>query len=450
MVLKIDTGGSPPIRQAPYSVPLGIRDQVKKELDELLECGIIERSVSPWASPLVPVKKSDGGVRLCVDFRKVNELTIREPYYIPGFEEMVERVGTGKVLSKIDLAKGFHQVEVLETDREKTAFVCPFGKFQYRKMPFGLTNAPAVFQRLMDGVLESCMDYARVYIDDVLVVSECWSVHMSHLRSVFEVLSEAGLTCKRSKCVFGKRKLEFLGHLIGDGVVSVPEARVRAIKEHPLPKTRRQLRAFLGLVGFYRRFIAGFYHWSSALTPHTSGSGSGKVEWTDPMLEAFKELRVSLCNAVCLCVPRSEDMYVLECDASGTGVGAVLSVKREEEVLPVAFFSRQLRGAQARYSAQELECLAVVEAVQHFAFYLYGRRFEIVTDHRGLESLRTGRQLNRRVFNWALKLAEFDFAIRYRPGGQNVVADELSRCFGECSAEGTSLKEAGGDVGLPT
>ncbi len=217
-------------------MPLGVRDDVKRELEVLEESGIIERSSSPWASSLVPVKKKDGGIRLCVDFRKVNGVTVREPYYIPGFDEMVERVGVGKVLSKLDLEKGFHQVVVREEDKEKTAFTCPFGKFQLRRMPFGLTNAPSVFQRLMDQVLVSCWDFARVYIDDVLVVSSSWEVHLSHLEAVFEALKVAGLTAKRKKCVFGKIKLEFLGHLIGDGVVSVPGARVRAIADHPRPE----------------------------------------------------------------------------------------------------------------------------------------------------------------------------------------------------------------------
>ena len=324
------------------------------------------------------------------------------------------------MLSKVDLAKGFHQVAVKERDRDKTSFVCPFGKYQFCRMPFGLTNAPSVFQRLIDEVLVGCSDFARVYIDDILVVSECWEVHLCHLRSLFETLREAGLTCKLGKCAFGKKRLEFLGHLIGDGVVCVPEARVRAIREHPLPRTRRQLRAFLGLIGYYRRFVSGFHQWSSVLTPHTSRTLSGKIEWTNRMLDAFRMLCMSLCDSVCLHVPCVSDLFVIECDASSTGVGAVLSVRRERELKPVAFISRQLRGAQTRYSAQELECLAVLEAIQHFAFYLYGRKFEVLTDHKGLESLKTGKQLNRRVYNWALKLSEFDFTIGYRKGGENV------------------------------
>ncbi len=196
VILKIDTGDAQPIRQAPYSVPLGIRKAVKEELEELERGGIIERSASAWASPLVPVKKAGGGIRLCVDYRKLNAITVKEPYYIPQFEEMVECVGKGCVLSKVDLSKGFHQVAVAVEDREKTAFVCPFGKFQYVRMPFGLTNAPSVFQRLMDVVLVDCMKFAKVYIDDVLVVSEGWSEHLGHLKMLFGILLKAGLTCK--------------------------------------------------------------------------------------------------------------------------------------------------------------------------------------------------------------------------------------------------------------
>ncbi len=450
VTMTIDTGDCEPIRQSPYSVPMGIRDNVRAELEDLERQGVIERCRSNWASPLVPVRKPDGGIRLCVDYRRLNDKTVKEPYYIPSFDEMVEKVGTGRVLSKVDLAKGFHQVMVEEKDRDKTSFVCPFGKFRFRRMPFGLTNAPSVFQRLMDEVLVDCEEFARVYIDDILVVSGDWSMHLVHLRKLFEVLRQAGLTCKKAKCSFGKRSLEFLGHKIGDGEICVPEARVEAIRNHPLPKTRKQLRSFLGLVGFYRRFIRGFHEWSSILTPHTSTAKSGRVSWTKPMLDAFHGLCVQLCNSVCLCVPCASDCFVLECDASSTGVGAVLSVVRGEETLPVAFFSKQLRGAQTKYSAQELEGLGVFESIKHFAYFLYGRRFKVITDHKGLVNMRTGRQDNRRIYNWCLKLSEFEFEMVYRAGKQNVVADGLSRCFEEDSScdTVTRVSEEGGDVGI--
>ncbi len=449
VTMTINTGDSQPIRQSPYSVPLGIREKVREELMNLEQCGIIERCDSSWASPLVPVRKADGGIRLCVDYRKVNAVTEKEPYYIPGFDEMVEKVGTGKVLSKVDLAKGFHQVLVEEQDRDKTCFICPFGKFRFIRMPFGLTNAPSVFQRLMDGVLVGCEDFARVYIDDILVVSQDWKTHLGHLKLLFDTLRQAGLTCKKKKCSFGRARLEFLGHQIGGGQISVPAARVEAIRNHPLPKTRKQLRSFLGLVGFYRRFIRGYHRWSSVLTPHTSTAMSRVVSWTDPMLDAFRGLCDQLCVSVCLYVPCVSDVFVLESDASSTGVGAVLSVTRENGNVPVAFFSRQLRGAQSRYSAQELEGLGVYEAIRHFAYFLYGKKFTVVTDHKGLVNMMTGRQFNRRIHNWCLKLTEFDFVIQYREGSMNIVADELSRCFGVAVADGdaTHLRSEGGDVG---
>ncbi len=449
VTMTIDTLDCEPIRQTPYSVPLGMREKVRRELVSLEKQEIIERCRSEWASPLVPVKKADGGLRLCVDYRKLNMETVKEPYYIPSFYEMVEKVGSGNVLSKVDLAKGFHQVMVKEKDRDKTAFVCPFGKFRFRRMPFGLTNAPSVFQRLMDEVFVDCEEFARVYIDDILVVSKDWKSHLGHLRELLEVLRQAGLTCKETKCCFGKRTLEFLGHQIDGGQISVPAARVEAIRNHPLPKSRKQLRAFLGLVGFYRRFIRGFHRWSSVLMPHTSTVKSGRVSWTKPMLEAFHGLCVQLCNSVCLCVPCTSDVFVLESDASSTGVEAVLSVLRDEDMMPVAFFSKQLRGAQRNYSAQELEGVGVYEAIRHFAYFLYGRKFTVVTDHKGLVNLMSGKQDNRRIYNWCLKLTEYDFEMVYREGKQSVVADDLSRCFeelGSCDSVARLLEE-GGDVG---
>ncbi len=450
--LSIETEGKGPVRQAPYSVPLGIREKVAEELRELEQQGIIERSESHWASPLVPVRKPGGRVRLCVDYRRLNEITVKEPYFIPSLDEMVELVGGGKVLSKIDLSKGFHQVEVKPEDRDKTAFVCPFGKFRYRRMPFGLVNAPSVFQRLMDLVLVDCKDFSRVYIDDILVASSSWGEHMIHLRKLLGVLREAGLTCKRAKCVFGRARLMFLGHCIGDGSVSIPEARVEAIRNHPLPRSRKQLRRFLGMVGYYRRFVEGYHCWSSVLTPHTSKSLVGELTWNEEMLAAFRGLCQSLSCNICLCVPNACDCFVLETDASCTGVGGVLSVEREGERLPVGFFSKQLHGAQRRYSAQELEGLALYESIKHFSYFLYGKGFTVITDHKGLEGLMTKKQMNRRLYGWALKLTEFQFVIIYRKGVENKVADCLSRCYGDEASElavtESPAQREGGDVGL--
>ncbi len=222
---------------------------MREELEKLECSGIIVRSDSPWAAPLVPVRKPNGKVRLCVDYRKVNSVTVREPYYIPTFDEIANMVGQAKVLSKMDLAKGFHQVGVKPADRPKLAFSCSFGKFTFMRMPFGLTNAPSIFQRLMDVVLAPCKCFCQVYIDDIVVASGTWVEHLKHLEEVLICLQVAGLTCQSTKCEFGKAKIEFLGHVIGGGVVSIPEHRVSALREIQTPRTRKQLRAFLGAIG---------------------------------------------------------------------------------------------------------------------------------------------------------------------------------------------------------
>ncbi len=303
-------------------------------------------------------------------------------------------------------------------------------------------------------VLSDCVDCSCVYIDDVLIMSENWRVHLVHLGRVFECLRKAGLTCKSNKCEFGKAKLEFLGHVVGDGVLSVPEARVLALRDHPRPKTKKQLRAFLGVVNFYRRFIRGFHQWSYLLTPCTSKSAPAMVGWTSLMLDAFDQLKVKLCNHVCLCIPCDSDMFILVTDASSSDVGAVLLVLRECALRPAAYFSRQLHGAQTRYSAQELEGLGLYETIRFFAFHFYGRKFKVVTDHKPLVSLMTAPQHNRRLLNWAMKLSDYNFEIVYRKREQNTVADCLSRgAVGEEHAEADDthqLKEGGGDVGGAT
>ncbi len=254
---------------------------MRDELESLERAGIIERSDSPWASPLVPVRKSNNKIRLCVDYRKLNSVTVTEPYYIPSFEEVVSKVGHAKVLSKLDLTKGFHQMEVCAEDRPKTAFVCPFGKWHFRKMPFGLCNAPSAFQRLMDIVLKDCMNCSTVYIDDILVWSKNWEQHLTHLRLVFSSLKAAGLTRRPEKCQFGRTSLEFLGHHLGNGRISVPESRIMALAGYKRPRTKKQLRAFLGTANYYRKFIPNFHQDSAKLTPATSKAALSVVEWTE-------------------------------------------------------------------------------------------------------------------------------------------------------------------------
>ena len=425
--LAIRTGDSPPIALCPHRVPDKLKGQVKEEIEKLLELGVIVVSTSPWASPIVPVPKEDGGLRLCVDYRRLNGVTQADPYYMATFDEILERVGQSRCISKIDLRKGFYQIEVEEESVAKTAFLTPYGKYEFLRMPFGLKNAPGIFQRTMEIVLRDCFGWAAPYIDDIVVFSEGGGVHLGHLRAVMEALKQYGLTVNEGKCEFGREKMEYLGHLIGMGVLAVPGHRATAMAEFIMPKTKGQLRAFLGSVGYYRQFVQGFAQLSSKLTPATSKFAPNVVTWENGMLEAFNTLRVSLCHCCVLTVPCVGDAFSLHTDASGRGIGATLNVLRDGVEVPVAFFSKQLQGAQKFYSATELEGLAIFKAIFRFSHFLWGQKFVVWTDHKALVSLMDSRILNKRLTGWVIKLMDFDFTVRYKPGRLNCDADGLSR-----------------------
>ena len=364
---------------------------------------------------------------VCIDYRKLNEVTTADPYYMSTMDEILERVGGSKIVSKIDLAKGFYQVEVEPSSQEKTAFVSPYGKFEFTRMPFGLKNAPATFQRLMEVVLGDCYHCSAPYIDDVVVFSSSREEHIEHLRQVLERMRRFGLTLKESKCQFGRKKLEYLGHIIGGGELAVPAHRAAAMAEYKQPHTKRQLRSFLGAASYYRQFVPGYAKLSSVLSPLTTKSAPSVVCWTAEGLEAFTGLRVSLVDVCVLTVPTQQDTFVLHTDASGRGIGATLNVIRDGKKLPVAYYSKQLQGAQHHYSATELEGLAMFRAINYFSHYLFGTRFEVVTDHKALVSILSSRVLNRRLHGWVLQLLEYDFCVTYRPGLENGDADALSR-----------------------
>ena len=461
-LLKIHTGDALPIALNAHRLPEKYRDGVKQELDKLLEIKVIEPSHSAWASPIVPVPKPDGSIRLCIDYRRLNSITTPDPYYMITLDEILERVGCSGCLSKLDLSKGYYQIGIAEEDKEKTAFVSQFGKFSFARMPFGLRNAPAIFQRLMEEVLRGCYLWSAPYIDDILVFSENGEDHFEHLTMVVQALSEHGLTLKSEKCVFGKTHLEYLGHWIGCGTVAVPEHRATAMAEYIRPRTRKQLRAFLGAISYYRRFVQNLARHSAVLSPHTSKLSPDAVVWTEIMMEAFQQLRVSLVNLCVLTIPSQGDSFVLHSDASGLGVGATLNVCRDGEDRPVAYFSKQLQGAQRFYSATELEMLAIFTGIQHFDHFLVGTEFMVVTDHKALIYLLQSKKLNRRLYGWMLKLLDFTFAIIYRPGENHQDADCLSRQawttdeFGRHSDWETTRRQpraaavfsVGGDVGI--
>ena len=441
VTLKIETGDHEPVVSHPHRIPDKLKDGVRREVLKLVEEGIAVPSSSPWASPIVPVPKKDGSVRICVDYRRLNEITVGDPFYMVTLEEILEKAGGAQVMSKLDLSKGFYQVEVDSRSQEKTAFVCPFGKFEFLRMPFGLKNAPALFQRCMESVLHNCYAFSAPYIDDVLIFSEDPGSHADHLRQVLQELDRAGMTVKESKCKFGMSKVEYLGHVIGGGVVAVPEHRAAAMADYRLPRTKKQLRSFLGAAGYYRKFVKGFARMSSVLSPWTAKLSPSVVEWTEEGLQAFRDIKVCLIDLCVLTVPSEEDVFVLHCDASGAGVGATLNVSRDGELRPAAYYSKQLQGAEKNYSATELEGLAVYRSINFFSHYLFGRTFTVVTDHKALVSFLKSSVLNRRLHGWMIQLLQFDFSIIYRPGVEHLDADALSRQAWK-STEGDPWKPA--------
>ena len=429
--LVINTGVHPPVSSHPYRIAPRFKEEVKAQINQLLQLGILQPSTSPWSSSIVTVKKKDGGIRICIDYRAVNAITAADPYQIPLIEELLDLLGDAKFISKVDLNKGFHQIPISPVDMSKTAFCTPWGKFEFKVMPFGLRNGPAVFQRLMDQVLHRDTDRAVVYIDDIGIFSATWEQHCNDIRTVLSRLKDAGLTANVRKCSWGQTHCEFLGHLVGEGMVSPADLKVQAVRQFAQPVTKKMVRQFLGLTGYYRRFVPEYASHSFHLTETTRKSAPERVAWNDALQHEFVYLKSCICSAPCLTLPVVGDVFILQTDASGVGVGAVLAVVRDGQEYPVAYFSRKLLPRERKYSASELEGLAVVAGVRHFDAYLATHPFTLQTDHRALLFLNDSKQHNGRLARWALLLQQFTFSIIYKKGSLHTNADALSRLFPE-------------------
>ena len=423
----INTGDHTPFAKPPYRIPEKWKEQLREHTFELQQLGIIRLSISPWCSSSVTVGKKDGSLRLCQDYRPINSITVSDPYCMKRIDDTLDLLGEACYLTKLDLAKGYYQILMDKSDVQKTAFSTPFGKFEYVRMPFGLKNAPTHFQRSMDNVLAQLFLCSSAYIDDVIIFSRSFEDHLYDIDNVVYALSSHGFTIKPSKCVWAARSVEYLGFEVGEGQLSVPEARVKSITSITLPQTIKQLRSFIGTVGYYRRFIPKFANYSSLLTPATVMGMPIQVSWSSCMHDAFISLRVALSQVLCLCIPSCNDVFTLVTDASSRGIGSVLCVSRNLCDMPVAFHSRQLRDREKNYSASELEGLAVIEAIRHFEIYLFGSEFTVVTDHKAITHLFSSTVLNAKLWRWALYLQQFAITFRYLPGRFNVVADCLSR-----------------------
>lgn len=425
--MEIEVEKGKPISIPPYRIPIRWRDKLAAEIKTLLDLEVIEPSSSPWAAPVVCVMKPDGSLRMCVDYRALNKVTKADPFPMPRIEELLERVAPAKFISTLDLNKGYYQVPLSDSAKEKTAFITPQGKFQFRKMPFGLCNAPSLFQRMMNNIL-SGHQRAAAYIDDIVVTSTTWKEHLEDLQEVLERLQKAGLTVKESKCTFAKATVSFLGHNVGRGTITPQASKLKALRDYPRPQTKKELRSFLGFIGYYRRFVPEFASKSALLSDATAKDRQDKVEWSQGMIDEFELLKQTLLDASALHSFDPEKMTRLHTDASDRGLGAVLlQVDREGNEFPIAYYSKKLLPRQTRYSVSEKECLALVEAIRHFESYLLGGTFEVITDHKALLALPRTTSGGAKITRWALALQPFRFTIKHKPGKQHLDADALSR-----------------------
>ena len=451
-----------PVRQRPFRLPAAYRDEVAKELEEMRRHGVIEPTTSPWASPMVVVPKKDGTARICIDYRRLNSVTAMDAYPLPRIEEILDSVGAAAYISTLDLSKGYWQIPVKPEDRDKTAFISPMGLFRFTTMPFGLCGAPATFQRAMDELLRGRGDFTRAYLDDIVIYSTTWDDHLKHLDTVFQLLEDAGLTIKIRKCQLGMRECSYLGHRIGGGVVRPENDKIEVIRNYPRPVNKKEVRIFLGLAGYYRRFIPRYAEDAKPLTDLTKKLLPERVRWTEDCERAFRTLQDALTRAPVLRNPDFERPFTLQTDASNIAVGAVLSqTDAVGEEHPVCFWSKKLLPREQRYATVERECLAVKLSIEKFSSYLLGRHFVIQTDHRALRWLNTMKETNSRLTRWSLSLQPYRFDVVHRAGRQHANADAMSRMDGPpCSAQekegeivtdwrSLSVQEVGGHLPTP-
>ncbi len=446
--------------------PIHPRDlaAVRRHLQELKQSGVIRESEFPFSSPIVVVRKKNGDVRLCVDYRKLNSQTVKESYALPNLEESFSALSGSRWFSVLDLKSGYYQIEMEESDKYKTAFSCPLGFWEFNRMPQGITNAPSTFQRLM----EKCMGDLHltevlVFLDDLIVFSRTPEEHEERLLKVLTRLREYGLKLSPEKCKFFQTSVRYLGHIISEAGVQTDPEKISALKTWPKPKNLREMRSFLGFAGYYRRFIRDYSKIVKPLNDLTAGyaplnrkPANGEMKgkyfnpkesfgsrWTADCDEAFDTIISKLTSAPVLGFANPTLPYTLHTDASTTGLGAALYQEQDGESKVIAFASRGLSRSESRYPAHKLEFLALKWAVtEKLSDYLYGNHFTVITDSNPLTYILSSAKLDAISSHWLSALATFSFSLIYRSGKQNQDADGLSRRpHGELVNDMVSQKE---------
>lgn len=425
----IDTGDHSPIAVPPYRLTPAKKELMQIELDKMLADDIVEECESAWGSPALLVPKANGKVRFCVDYRKLNAVTKTDVYPMPLIDELIQSTKNNCFMSTLDMRSGFWQVSVREQDRDKTAFLTPFGAYRFKRMPFGLKNAPSTFQRLIDR-LRSGASLKNVtllaYQDDLLLISQgSFEQHVSDLRAVFERLRLFKLRANRDKCVFARDEVKYLGHVITQDGVSPDNDKVRAVLEMKTPSSLRHLRTFLQTCSWFRKFIPNFSAIAEPLTRLLKKNQPWS--WGSDQASAFQELKQRLSSAPILIQADYSKPFILRTDASSYALGAVLLQGEGNEERPIEYASRLLIPAERNYSTTEREALAVVWAVERFRGYIEGHEVIVGSDHQPLKWLLTLKSPSGRLVRWALKLQCFNLKFQYTPGKANVIADTLSR-----------------------
>ena len=442
--IKVAEGTQPIGRYGPRMTPADT-ETAGVMIKELLELGFIQASASDWGAPMFLVDKPDGTKRMVIDYRALNSSTIRNRYPLPRVDELFDLLSGARYFSKIDLRTGYWQIRMAPESVPKTAFTSRHGHFEWLVLPMGLTNAPAEFMKMMEDTFREQLNKSvLVFLDDILVFSSTLEEHEQHLRSALERLRAKKLYGKLSKCAFFRSEVEFLGHHIGREGVRMVEDKVTAVELWPVPTTQKEVERFVGLAGFYRKFIK---HFSSISAPLTELCGTRKkgqgarappkktFRWEAEQQSAFDELKRAVISAPCLALPDMARDFIVHTDASGYATGAVLMQKFAEGLRPIAFLSKKMRAAERRYPVHEQELLAILNALKAWRHYLSGRRFTVWTDHQSLQYIESSQMATPRQMRWAAWLSEFDFSVRYAPGSKNVVADALSRAEADGSAQ---------------
>ena len=419
-------GGTRPIRQPPHRLGPEKEAEAERQVQELLQRGLIEPAYGAWSSPVVLVKKKDGTWRFCVDYRRLNSVTQQDAYPLPRIDESLDALAGSKYFSTLDLVSGYWQVPMDSDAQDKSAFITRAGLWKWKVLPFGLTSAPATFQRLMEQVVHGLhWKTLLLYLDDIIVIAPDFQTHLTRLGEVFDRLRQAGLKLKPTKCELLQTEVRYLGHVVSQHGVATDPEKIDAVARWPVPTGLKELQAFLGTVGYYRQYIEAF---ATVAKPLTKLTGTGEAwMWTEDQQRAFEMLKQCLVTAPVLGYPDPGLPYVLDTDASKDGVGAVLSQIQEGKERVIGYYSKTLSPPEKNYCVTRRELLAVVKGMKHFRPYLYGRTFELRTDHASLMWLCRRREPSDQVARWLEALAEFKYTISHRAGPKHGNADGLSR-----------------------